>query len=68
MQPDSTPIILTKVQVCERLNISPRTLETMVKTGRFAPPVRKGKYACWTEKTVQAWVKREFGAQEHWQP
>ena len=51
MLTETTPDLLTKDDVCARLNIAHRTLETMVKEGRFAPAVRMGKRACWSEKS-----------------
>ncbi|MCK2126563.1 helix-turn-helix domain-containing protein [Thauera aromatica] len=60
-----TPL-LDKATLCKRLNISPRTIENMVKDGSFPPPVRVGKYVYWTEASVQSWQRRLFAAQEAW--
>lgn len=58
--------LLDKASLCERLNISPRTLENMVKAGTFPPPVRVGKYVYWSEVAVRSWQRRLFAAQEAW--
>ena len=68
VQAESSPLLLTKTQVCKKLNIAPRTLEAMVKSRRFAIPVKIGKCAYWSEKTVETWLHRAFGAQESWRP
>lgn len=58
--------LLDKASLCERLNISPRTIENMVKDGSFPPPVRVGKYVYWSEVAVRTWQRRLFAAQEAW--
>lgn len=60
--------LLTKAHLCERLNISQRTIENMVKAGSFPPPVRVGKYVYWSEIAVRKWQERLFAAQETWGP
>lgn len=60
--------LLGKTQICERLNVSQRTIENMVKTGSFPPPVRVGKHVYWSEIAVAKWHKRLFAAQESWLP
>lgn len=67
MQPNQTAAaLLGKTQLCERLNISQRTIENMVKDGSFPPPVRVGKYVYWSEIAVRQWQERLFAAQETW--
>jgi len=58
--------LLDKATLCERLNISPRTVENMVKDGSFPPPVRVGKFVYWSEAAIQTWQRRLFAAQEAW--
>lgn len=58
--------LLDKATLCERLNISPRTIENMVKDGSFPPPVRVGKFVYWSEAAIHAWQRRLFAAQEAW--
>lgn len=58
--------LLDKATLCERLNISPRTIENMVKDGSFPPPVRVGKFVYWSEVAIHAWQRRLFAAQEAW--
>ena len=61
------PALLGKAQLCERLAISPRTLENMVKNGSFPPPVRLGKHVYWSEVAARKWQQRLFAAQESWE-
>lgn len=68
MQATPNAALLKKSDVCERLQISSRTLEGMVKDNMFPPPVRVGRYVYWTDKVITNWVKRRFGAQEAWGP
>jgi predicted DNA-binding transcriptional regulator AlpA len=56
-----------KAAVCDLLNISSRTLENMVKAGKFPPPVRLGKQVYWSEVAVQKWQVRLFSAQDAWE-
>lgn len=60
--------LLDKKSLCERLNVSPRTIENMVNAGAFPPPVRIGKHVYWSEVAVSAWHRRTFAAQEAWTP
>lgn len=67
LSPDA-PLLLKKANVCERLGLSSRTLENLVKAGDFPPPVRMGKYVYWTDKVLEKWITRMFGPQEAWRP
>lgn len=60
--------LVTKEGLCTRLAMSPRCLEGLVKRGEFPEPVRIGKRVYWSEKAIQRWQKRMFGAQEAWAP
>ena len=60
--------LLNKTQVCERLSLSARTLEGMVRKGTFPPPVRIGKFVYWCETAIAQWMVRQFGPQNAWQP
>ena len=62
------PSLLKKTEVCTRLVLSLRTLESMVKAGTFPPPVRMGKHVYWSEAAIAAWMSRMFGPQEAWRP
>jgi predicted DNA-binding transcriptional regulator AlpA len=64
----TTPEMFNKSHVCEVLGISPRGLENMVKRNEFPPPVRVGKQVYWTQKSLDRWRQRLFGAQENWAP
>lgn len=63
-----TPTLFKKSEVCQRLALSVRTLEGMVKAGTFPPPVRMGKYVYWSEPAIATWMTRMFGTQEAWRP
>lgn len=68
MSTATSPILLKKAEVCQRLSISVRALEGKVKEGAFPPPVRLGKHVYWSELAVNAWKARMFGPQEAWRP
>lgn len=57
---------LTKTELCRRLTLSARTVEIMVREGRFPPPVRIGKLVYWSEKAIVEWQRSLFMAQENW--
>lgn len=68
MNHESNPLrSYPKAAVCELLSISERTLENMVKAGRFPPPVRIGRQVHWSETAVRKWQERLFSAQEAWE-
>nr|WP_295078249.1 helix-turn-helix domain-containing protein [uncultured Roseateles sp.] len=58
------PKLLTKEQVCQTLQISPRCLEGMIKNRRLPAGIRIGRSVYWSESVIDAWVSREFGIQE----
>lgn len=62
------PSLLKKTEVCKKLALSVRTLESMVKAGTFPPPVRMGKHVYWSEVAILSWMNRMFGVQEAWRP
>lgn len=64
----SATLTLKKTDVCNRLKISPRTLEGLVKEGSFPPSVRMGKHIYWSEKCVSDFVTRMFAVQNAWRP
>jgi predicted DNA-binding transcriptional regulator AlpA len=64
----TTPTLLTKQLVCDRLNFSARTLEGMVRGNLFPKGVRVGKNLYWSEAAVDSWTIRMFGIQEAWTP
>lgn len=64
--PPQVAELLDKASLCQRLKISPRTVENMVKAGTFPPPVRVGKCVYWSEVAVCTWQRRLFAAQEAW--
>jgi predicted DNA-binding transcriptional regulator AlpA len=58
--------MLNKTDLCTRLNVSPRTIENMIRDGRFPPPVQLGKYVYWGEAVVAKWQQRLLSEQEGW--
>lgn len=66
LPPQQVAELLNKASLCERLAVSPRTIENMVNAGAFPPPVRVGKHVYWSEVAVKAWQRRMFAAQEAW--
>lgn len=68
MTPAIEPVLFKKPEVCKQLSMSLRTLEGMVKSGVFPPPVRMGKHVYWSEAAIMSWKRRMFGPQEAWKP
>ena len=68
MTPAIEPVLFKKPEVCKQLSMSLRTLEGMVKSGTFPPPVRMGKHVYWSEAAIMSWKRRRFGPQEAWKP
>ncbi|MDT6962243.1 AlpA family phage regulatory protein [Cupriavidus sp. SZY C1] len=64
----SFPQLINKQELCERLSVSERTIENMVKADAFPPPVRIGKQVFWSETAVRQWQRALFAAQENWSP
>lgn len=58
--------LLTKAELCTRLKLSPRTIENMVREGRFPPPVQLGKYVYWGEALIAKWQQVLLAEQESW--
>lgn len=58
--------VLSKEDLCQRLNLSARTIENMVKRNDFPPPIRIGKKVYWSEKVVALWIARIFKKQQDW--
>ncbi|MES2992302.1 MAG: helix-turn-helix domain-containing protein [Pseudomonadota bacterium] len=77
MAPSSSPVaatsfaadpqsILTKQQVCDFLQMSPRALEMAVRRNEFPPAVRVGKRVYWSRKSVENFIREQFREQDAW--
>jgi predicted DNA-binding transcriptional regulator AlpA len=66
MKLQTTPMMMSKGEVCTSLKISARTLDNMVKDGAFPPAVRLGKCKYWSTVAVEAWLRNYFAPQENW--
>jgi predicted DNA-binding transcriptional regulator AlpA len=64
----SSPQLLKKTDVAERLCVSERTLEKLVRACRFPPPLRIGKHVVWSHEAVEKWLSRELSTQVAWEP
>lgn len=60
--------LVSKLQVMEKLGISDRTLEILVRKGAFPPPLRLGKTVRWAETVVEAWLHAKLHDQLNWTP
>jgi len=58
--------LLSKGDLCQRLNLSARTLENMVSRNEFPPPIRIGKKVYWSEQVVADWKIKMFKRQHDW--
>jgi prophage regulatory protein len=60
--------LLNKLEVTAIVRMSDRSIERLVKTGNFPPPLRLGKAAYWEEPRVIAWLDTKLEAQRAWKP
>jgi prophage regulatory protein len=60
--------LLNKIAVTERLGVSDRTLEKLVRARKFPPPLRLGKQVMWAEPVVEKWLAQALAAQLAWEP
>ena len=62
-----TPTLLSKDAVLGLLGVSDRTLEKLVRQGKFPPPLRLGKTVRWAESVVHRWLQAQLEAQFSWE-
>lgn len=62
------PLLLSKLEVTALVRVSDRSIERLVKTGRFPPPLRLGKATFWDEPVVTGWLNDKLTTQRTWQP
>ena len=60
--------LMTKVQVCELLQVCERTIENMVNAKSFPPPLRLGKTSRWARSVVESWLALRLRPQLEWEP
>jgi prophage regulatory protein len=65
---DVTTKMILKAEVCERLRVSDRTLEKMVRAKEFPAPLRHGKWLTWSEAAVDRWQRLAVESQMTWEP
>ena len=58
-----TDPLLTKSTIADLLHCSERTLERLVRSGAFPPPLRLGKEALWFESVAQQWLQAQRESQ-----
>lgn len=62
------PQLVKKSAVAERLGVSERTLEKLVRARHFPPPLRIGKNVVWADEAVEKWLVRALATQVAWEP
>ena len=60
--------LISKADVAARLHLSERSLEKLVRAGKFPPPLRLGKKVHWVESVVTRWLAQAVQAQLAWEP
>ena len=60
--------MMLKAEVCERLGVSDRTLEKMVRANEFPNPLRHGKWLRWSQEAVERWLRMALEPQLNWEP
>lgn len=64
----STPVqLIFKSAVAERLVVSERTIEKLVATRKFPPPLKLGKNAMWAQNVVERWLEQALAPQQTWE-
>ena len=56
--------LLTRKDLSERLQISPRTLSRMVSDQRLPRPILIGRSVRWPEEVIETWIARQSGGSE----
>ncbi len=57
---------LNKEEVAQRLGVSIRQLDYLVKREDFPAGNRRGRELVWVSEVVEAWEQREFEEQRAW--
>ena len=60
--------LVSKSDVSQRLGVSERTLEKLVRARKFPPPLRLGKQVRWAETAVNTWLAQQLESQLSWTP
>jgi prophage regulatory protein len=60
--------LIFKSAVAERLGVSERTIEKMVKARKFPPALKLGKGAMWSKDVVERWLAQALAPQQAWEP
>ncbi len=60
--------LIFKADVAQRLGVSERTIEKLVKAKRFPPALKLGKNAMWAANVVEHWLEQALVPQQTWTP
>ncbi len=64
----SPTTLIGKADVAQRLGVSTRTIEKLVASAKFPPPLKLGKTAMWASEVVDRWLERALMPQQTWVP
>ena len=59
--------LIFKSSVAQRLGVSERTIEKLVKARKFPPPLKLGKNAMWANDVVERWLELALAPQITWE-
>jgi predicted DNA-binding transcriptional regulator AlpA len=59
--------LIFKNSVAQRLGVSERTIEKLVKARKFPPPLKLGKCAMWSQDVVESWLEQQLRPQLTWE-
>jgi prophage regulatory protein len=59
--------LICKSAVAQRLGVSERTVEKLVKARKFPPPLKLGKNAVWAHEVVERWLEQVLAPQLTWE-
>ena len=54
--PMTAPLLVGKAETARLTGISARSLDRLVSSGKFLPPVRLGGRVLWNRRTLEQWV------------
>lgn len=64
---DSSPWLLTKKQVADKLQVCPRQVSRLRNKGELPDPVRLGTSVRWPAKELDSWIMAGCPNRDRWQ-
>lgn len=55
----SPDVLLTKSDVAKLLQVTPRTIENLLRAGRLPQPMRLGSHPRWLQSHLTEWLRQQ---------